>query len=151
MHAIEAELQKVTKVMPKSGAARDSYLRDIIAAVQDLTDQQWGSLSTEAQHWVNSGTRALKAKKSIADFPSDDPPKKVDGVPQKSDDKPVGAQTVIKRMLIKEPGLTVDDLCGRLEKQGYKTSRLAVSTMRSDFRHSLKILKEEGKLKGIEL
>ena len=56
-------------------------------------------------------------------------------------------RTVIQRMILREPNITVDEIEDRLKSRGLKTSRLTVSTIRADFRRDLRFLKSEGLLK----
>jgi hypothetical protein len=63
----------------------------------------------------------------------------------------VGAQSLIKRLVLKDPKISVDDLLDKVKGQGFECSRLAASTIRSGFRHSIKIIQEEGLLKNVKL
>lgn len=63
----------------------------------------------------------------------------------------VGAQSLIKRLVLKDPQITVNDLVEKVTKQGYEVTRFAASTIRSGFRHSIKIIQEEGLLKNLKL
>jgi hypothetical protein len=69
----------------------------------------------------------------------------------KSERKPVGAQTMIKQLMIDNPKITTDELMEKLQKKGYTPTPLAVSSIRSGFRHSLKVIKEAGLLPKLEL
>jgi len=57
---------------------------------------------------------------------------------------PMGAPTIIKQMILKKPEITKDELAAALEKKGFKTSILTISTVRSDFRNSLRVMKDAG-------
>jgi hypothetical protein len=69
----------------------------------------------------------------------------------KGEGKQVGAQTMIKQIMCDEPKISTDDLLAKLGKKGYTPTPLAVSSIRSGFRHSLKVLKEAGHLPKMEL
>lgn len=104
-----------------------------------------------------------KPKKKVA-TPAEPKKKKVTAKPPTTNvqagngkdrsDKParkVGAQTMIKRMVLKDPQISIDVVVERLEKAGFPISRMAASTIRTGFRHSLKVIQEEGLLKSIKL
>ena len=61
--------------------------------------------------------------------------------------RPLGtsAQTVIKRLLIKDPTLTPGDIAEKLVREGVSCSTVSISTIRSDFRHSLRVIQDVGK------
>jgi len=63
----------------------------------------------------------------------------------------VGAQTMIKKLMLKDPNISTKDVVEKLDKAGFKMSSLAVSTIRSGFRHSLKVIQEEGLLKSVKI
>ena len=63
----------------------------------------------------------------------------------------VSAKAVIKRMLIKNPDLTVHELQTRLDHRGVKISSFAVSGIRANFIADLRFLQNEGVLKNIRL
>lgn len=62
---------------------------------------------------------------------------------------PPGASTMIKRLLIKNPAVTNAELQERLKADGINVTSISVSTIRSDFRHSLKVLHEAGFAKEV--
>jgi len=69
------------------------------------------------------------------------PPREVaDGVKR-------GAQTRIKEIVVAEPSMTLDAVREALKTEGYVTSSAAISTIRSDFLHSLRVLKATGCLR----
>lgn len=75
---IEAELQKVTGVKPKSKEERNGasgYLERLtLAASNDIKDEEWEELSEGAQKWVNDNVAVYKGKtdeKDYSDFASD--------------------------------------------------------------------------------
>lgn len=58
-----------------------------------------------------------------------------------------GVKVVIKRMVLADPKVPVDDVMDELAKRGGTPSRMTVSGIRAEFRHSLKFLKSVGALK----
>lgn len=83
--------------------------------------------------------RAARDEDEDEDKPKKAAVKRGDGEVRK-----VGAQTQIKKMLAKKPSLSTEELLERLEKQGYHPTPLAVSSIRSGFRNTVKILNEAG-------
>lgn len=55
-----------------------------------------------------------------------------------------GASTFIKRMLLKDMNVTNAELMEQLREEGVSVTPITVSTIRSDFKHSLKVLQEAG-------
>ena len=57
-------------------------------------------------------------------------------------------KTAIKLMLLKDPSMSVDDLEQALRREGYDPTptRLAIASIRSEFRDTLKLLKREGRI-----
>lgn len=78
-------------------------------------------------------------------------------VVKKSSSKPgvirraAGAQDFIKQEIMRNPNITREDLHEKVKKKGFKVSSLTVSTLRSGFRNSLKIIRDAGHLKGIDI
>lgn len=62
--------------------------------------------------------------------------------------KSTGIKVKIKKMVFKKPSISVDDLMEHLGKDGVKPSKLTVSAIRSEFRHSLFVLRDLDALKG---
>jgi hypothetical protein len=90
-----------------------------------------------------------KKKKPAADEDEDEAPKKkkAAAVPQKAS----GVKVAIKDAIIADTDISVDAIVKLLGKGGADVSKVTVSNVRAEFRHTLKLLKERGKLKGIEL
>lgn len=61
-----------------------------------------------------------------------------------------GVKNKIKDLIIDTPSISVEDLVKKLGKNA-QVSKVTVSNIRAEFRHSLKRLEERGKLKGITL
>jgi hypothetical protein len=52
------------------------------------------------------------------------------------------ATHLIKRLVINEPSISVNDLIDRLKDEGFKVSGVTVATLRSDTRDTLRVLNE---------
>ncbi len=50
----------------------------------------------------------------------------------------------LKKMVLAKPGITNEDIAGKLTAKGIKLSEASIATFRQDFVHSLRVLKEEG-------
>ena len=55
----------------------------------------------------------------------------------------VGIKVEIKKMVLKKPGVSAEEIMTALEKKGVTPSKFTVSSIRAEFRHSLKLLKQE--------
>lgn len=200
---IETELLKTTDLKPKKKEDRQAFLHRLVDAVQDLDDDDWKGLSTEAQSWVNAGASAIKDEgdeAEINDFPDfittdeeeseneaqeaaehaesdddeeesdvaddEDKPttKKKSSKPAKAEKAPAkaakpekkaatgpkagGIKVQIKKLVLKKPSISVEELIEKLGNAGTKPSKLTVSAIRSEFRHSLFVLRDAGALSG---
>jgi hypothetical protein len=60
--------------------------------------------------------------------------------------QPTGARTAIKRLLLKRPDLTIEQIEQALRRKGYDTTptRLAIQFIKMDLRATLKLLHAEG-------
>jgi hypothetical protein len=167
---IEAELVKATGIKPKDGEDRQKYLVRVVEKLHTLDDDAFYALSKPTQKWANNAVEAHDADQPIADFAA---PNGKDGKHTTTKEKPVtkkapakdkpkekkgittavrgdGIKDRIKALVWKNPSVGVDDLMEKLAKNGPTPSRLTVSSIRSEFRHSLKWLVRNGHLK-IEL
>jgi hypothetical protein len=175
MHAIEKALQDATKIKHKAGGKnpepRQDYLKKLVVAAADgMPEDEWNKLSPEAQLWVNTAATAYKGNEEIPDFPPVDPAAPAAPAAQSATGKPKvakpakasngdddasgtrrlgGASGIIKLMMLENPNISAADIKAGLEAQGAKVSDLTITTVRSDFRQTLKFLKEEGKLVGV--
>ena len=75
------------------------------------------------------------------------PPKEKIAVPLKAD----AVKVRIKHAIIRDPQISLEDLCVVLSKGGTKISKVTTAGVRSEFRHSLRVLQQEGKLKDIKI
>lgn len=88
-NSVSTELMKVSGVKVKEGQSRQSFLKKLAAAVNALDEDDWNSLSEEAQEWNNSAVKSIAGKKDIEDFPDAAQEEK----PKKKKAKPAEAET----------------------------------------------------------
>ena len=55
-----------------------------------------------------------------------------------------GASTVIKRLMLRNPDVTNAELIEKLKEKSISVTSISVSTIRSDFKHSIRVLQEAG-------
>lgn len=65
---IEQELLSIVSLKAKKNEDRQKYLARLMLAVDKASDEDWNSLSTDAQAWNNDAATAYKEQKDIADF-----------------------------------------------------------------------------------
>lgn len=102
MHAIETQLQELTKVKPKPKEPRQEYLARLAEAVGDdaiISDTAFDKLPEDVQKWANAATKAVKAERPVTDFPGEETKadKKDDKTPAKKPSKPVKEAAVDKK------------------------------------------------------
>jgi predicted transcriptional regulator len=56
-------------------------------------------------------------------------------------------RTIIKRLMLKDPSMTVSEIADVLQRKGHRLTTLAIGSVRSEFRHSLHVIEEDGLLK----
>lgn len=61
--------------------------------------------------------------------------------------KEPGTSHYVKVLVLEDPKATPDDIKAKLDKLGVKSTRGSIQTIRADFLHSMKVLKDLGKLK----
>jgi hypothetical protein len=54
------------------------------------------------------------------------------------------AKSRIKRLVLHDPGLSIDDIVVLLDREGVRVSHTLISAVRSEFRDSLRLLASEG-------
>lgn len=69
MSKILKQLCEVTEVNQKRGEDEADFKKRLIQAISELNDEDWNSLSAEAQDWFNDAVDAMNAKKDIPAFP----------------------------------------------------------------------------------
>jgi hypothetical protein len=218
MTTIREELMEATSLKPKKKEDDSEFISRLSGAVEDLEEDAWDKLSTEAQEFHNSVALAKKNDQDIPPFPDEeaeessdttkdepaedaeqedgdatedgeetmakdkddeDTPKKkkpaarsVANKPEKASakgkaaaekekpakttksksnsakpvkakekpDKKVGIISRVRQLVIKNPNIGIDDLVAKLEKDGYKGSKMAISTTKQATRDVLKML-----------
>jgi hypothetical protein len=115
----------------------------------DDDDEEQPKKKKKAADDDDDDEKPAKKKKPAADDDDEDKPKKkkTEEAPPKSS----GVKVAIKDAIIDDPDISVEAIVKKLGKGGADVSKVTVSNVRAEFRHSLKLLKERGKLKGIEL
>lgn len=93
-----------------------------------------------------AGKKAAPAKKKAADDANG--AKKSKG---RANGPLEGIKATIKDLVIDQPHISLEDLLTKLQKGGNKMSRMTVSSVRSETRHTLRVLKAKGRLKGVEI
>jgi len=102
----EAKIRKHTEALtkalgnpfkPKDEEPRNKYLARLVrTADKKLSDEQWASLSPEAQQWVNDGNKAINESKPVAEpagasasdeDDDDDDEEELDGAEEDDDDE----------------------------------------------------------------
>lgn len=84
MSAIQKEIEKVLKTKQGKKEEFDEYLERLVDdSAEDLSDDEFGGLSKEAQRWLNAGTTALDKKKPVANFPDAEGEEEEDEKPAK--------------------------------------------------------------------
>jgi hypothetical protein len=171
--AIEKELCEAAVVKEKKNEDRQKYLSRLMRAVSKLPDPEWEALSKEAQDWNNGAAEAHKAGDELEDFPDYeevelDEEEAVEEVAPKTEAKkavakpdkaakstgnrtsePSGTRKVsachtIKKIVVKNPTITVAQLSEQLKEAGLKVSEVTIATLRSDLRDTLRVLNEVG-------
>jgi hypothetical protein len=97
----------------------------------------------------NDGDEPVSKKKAAAKPEKSE--SKSESKPSRSEAKGDGIKMRIKRLVIKNPTTTVDDLMTALEKNGDTMSRFTVSAVRSETRHTIKVLKDLGLLPEVKI
>lgn len=72
--SIRAELMEVTSIKPKKKEDDYAFIKRLVAAVEDLPDDEWGNLGTESQEYVNSVVEAKKKYDDWDELPADEVP-----------------------------------------------------------------------------
>jgi hypothetical protein len=60
-------------------------------------------------------------------------------------------KTLIKRMLMQKPTMSVDEISAALQEDDLHLSRIAISSIRAEFRHTLRFLIDEGVITAASL
>lgn len=122
---------------------------------QDEQEQE-DEMAMEGQETGGTKQRSKKAKpKPKAKAKPTAAPKKAKPKEGNSEKKPRAAVALkpdavkvrIKKAIIKDPQISLEDLCALLSKGGTKISKITTAGVRSEFRHSLRVLQQEGLIK----
>lgn len=73
MSKIKQELLDALEINQKKGETDEEVALRIVRGVVDLTDDEWASLSEEAQNWYNDAADAVNDKKDVPAFPDAEP------------------------------------------------------------------------------
>ena len=65
--------------------------------------------------------------------------------------KAVGAMSVIKRLVIRQPDITVAELTEKIRAQGFSITDLTIAQIRTDLRQTIKLLQEANYLEDMQL
>jgi hypothetical protein len=155
---IEQELLEATAVKLPKGNDRQKRLVKIMLAAANLPDEKWEGLTKPAQDWTNDNAEAYKAKEDVADFPDfeggepeeeageeDQEPAKAKEPPARKKEyapRKVSACHMVKKIVVKNPTISITDLCDQLKGEGLKVSEVTIATLRSDVRDTLRVLNE---------
>lgn len=167
MSAVEQELLKATGLKRKKAEKDQDYFVRLTGAVQDLADDAWTKLSDGAQMWTNAAAKSINKEEEIEGFAVPEGGEgatagskskgsesaKATAAKATTAEKPAGKATsgrppisvAIKRIILDKMDITAKEISDMLLKRGYsKISEFTIVTIRSDFRNSLKVLKEQG-------
>jgi outer membrane biosynthesis protein TonB len=120
-------------------------------------DEEAGDDQPEDEEQEDDMPTKTAAKKKAPAKKKAAPKKTAAAKPAKTEAKPAkaksngavrgtGAQTVIKQIMLKDPAISTEDLIARLEKKGLKPTKVAVTSIRSGMRHTLKVMADAGVL-----
>jgi hypothetical protein len=157
--AIENELLEASNQKPiKKNEDRQKYLTRVMLKIANLEDPEWEALSKGAQDWTNNNAQAHKRKGELEDFPdyeevesTDEEQEEVVAKPVKEEvpvrkkeyaPRKVSACHMVKKIVVKNPTISISDLSEKLKGDGLKISDVTIATLRSDVRDTLRILNE---------
>lgn len=170
MSQMQEELMELLKLKPKKGEERQTLLKRIVIAVTALSDEEFSELPKQTEDWANAASRANDKEKPIPDFPdfkttdaegadkeSKDMPKtdKKAAAPAKEAKAPKAAAEKkapakkgggkihqMKQIILKNLGISTEDLTAKVKAAGLEVSDSTVTTVRSDFLSSIRVLQE---------
>lgn len=159
------EEEEAPKKKKKAAAVEDDDDEEEETGDDDAAEDDDDAAEDEDDEEEEAPKKKKKAKPADDDDDEEPAPKKKKSKPADDDDdeedepkkkkaakieaKPSGVKVAIKKAIIEDPEITVDALIKKLGKGGAPVSKVTVSNVRAEFRHTLKFLKSEGKLKGI--
>lgn len=114
----------------------------------ETESEQEESVDTKSKAKAKPAAKSAAKPKAAAAKPAEKAKEKKPAAGPKA----TGIKVQIKKMVLKKPTISVDEIEERLGKDGTKPSRLTISAIRSEFRHSLFVLRDAGALsESIEL
>ena len=151
----EKIIREVTGYKPTSGLTRQAKLEEMSAALNGLSQSKWDKLPNSVQDWANAANKAVKHGEEIPEFslPNGKDTSRKEKTAKPASKKankpavrtrPIGAQGAIKRLVLKNPRITTEELLEQCSKQGFSPTKFAASTIRAGMKNTLKIIQEEG-------
>lgn len=168
MSNIKDMIQATIGLAPKSKEKQDHYLERLAVAIKDIPDAKLVAMPPEVVEYLNknlnleigkepeAAPQANGADTSAAVPPASTepatptaPPVKAKRAPRaKAAPKPPKIRPDItghiKRAVFKSPSSTADEVYEGLTKSGIKVSKSTVQTVRADFFHTVRVLKDLG-------
>lgn len=125
---------------------------DIKAAGAEDAEKDTTNMTTKAKTSKKPEVKnTTKGKKGAEQPPAKKAPEKADAKKKTSGAiKDTGIKVQIKKLVFAKPSVTTDELVEKLSKTG-KVSRLTVASVRSEFRHSLRVLVAAAALKNNDI
>lgn len=114
-------------------------------AVVEATEEDEDMTHTDTDRGGNSRRRSTK--KTTKQAAPSKKKKKVAAGSKTDEKKGASGQLALRKLLVRDPNMTNDDLTTRLEKAGYELSSITISSQRSAFRNIVKVLQEADLLK----
>jgi hypothetical protein len=140
----EEQVEEETVTMPKTATARKPVAKAPAKVAKRAAPVPAKRAAPPAARKA-APAKAVPAKKVAAA-----PAKKVAAkavVPAKKPKPQVGSTSFAKRLLCDNPNQSVGELRAAVDAAGISISDVTLSTIRADFRHSLRVLMEAGMLK----
>jgi len=174
--SLNLELVKISGIKKRRGEERQDYLKRVVLAIQKIDEDVWDDMSEEAKEFYNKMAERHAAGESIPDFKTKEgdgkmakkkttktskvskPSKKKttssdnengnDEAPAKAKkERQKGAQQMIKKIVLDDPKLPIDDVCTKVEAEGFTLSRSSVVSIRGGFLDSMRVIQDAGRLK----
>lgn len=148
MASLEAELSTVVGASPRSkNESRQHYLTRLAMMAGTLTSDRFLLLSPAAQAWINAARKLHNERKPVPE-PETNGVQKVDLHRQSFSELTEGAdiKECIKILMLRDPGIKNTMILSVLRDAGRTTSANTVAHIASDFRHTLKLLRNFGVL-----
>lgn len=148
---LESDIRQVLGIRYRSHQDRQEYLRKLCRKADRLPDAQWEELSPDLQAWINEGLRAMNNKLPVPDFPGAILSRyeiEKEKRRQEKKTKPLrGLKVRLKQLILEHPRASAPVLHQMLQDEGNVMTLTSVTVIRNEFRHSLKVMRDEGLLK----